>query len=252
MADREEILNTVVDHIHHYESRRGTLMDKEEKGGTESQYHMTLSTAKTLDPKYENYKVSDFNKEMSLNPETEKNLVLDKIKEEMAGSGIDFEALELGEAVSYLSMMYNATGYTGNPNTTKAFKRLANSRKNNGPMTEKLRETARATLDVIYSKNVILGGLVNRRLSEQKVFDGNLSVDETYKTPSYNSQELIAQKLEFKNNSDDAKVFLSNYDLWSKNKPGVNLGTFTTMPGEVRPVQQVGPTPKPEIPQGVN
>ena len=35
-------------------------------------------------------------------------------------------------------------------------------------------------------------------------------------------------------------------------KSGLELNTFTSPSGEIRPVQQVEPTPKPEIPQGVN
>jgi hypothetical protein len=255
MADRQDIIDTTLDHIHYYESRRGQFMAEEKIGRTESEYHMKLSTAKMIDSKYKNYTTSRFNQEMSSNPEAEKNLVVKMLEEQMEGSGISFENLELGEAVSYLSMMYNSKGYTGNPTTTKAFRRLANSRSKNGLMTNELKNAAKSTLDVIYSGSAIMPGLVNRRLSEQKAFDGNLSVDETYQTPSYTSQELIAKKTEFKNNSDEAKFFLKNYDLFSNKKIGQVItesgqtADVDEITGEVTPL--IKPTTKPEVPQGV-
>jgi len=174
----ENVLNTALDHIHAYESQRGTLNKTDESGGTRSEYHMKAEVAAEYDDRFKGMTQDQYN--AIITPPEEKALVskhLEVLRQEATDAGVNFNSLNVGEQVSLLSTLFNRRTQ---PNTVQSFSQLTFARDNNRPDQEDFRIAARNSLDVTKDAGERSLGVMHRTVSHQKTFDGNRNVDETF------------------------------------------------------------------------
>lgn len=178
MAISDEVLNTAIEHIHVYESQAGEIKDKDPIGGTESEFHMKVGIAKVYDKSLSKMTQEQFDETVS--SERKRELARQHILAETARlqtAGVDFDALQTGESVALLSTTYNL----GNqPNTLQCYKNLSYARKNMPNRTEEFRVQAMNSLDVTRYEGEVSMGVMERSMSHQRTFAGNLNVRETY------------------------------------------------------------------------
>lgn len=174
----ENVLNTALDHIHAYESQRGTLNKTDESGGTRSEYHMKVEVAAEYDDRFNGMTQDQYN--AIITPPEEKALVskhLEVLRQEATDAGVNFNSLNAGEQVSLLSTLFNRRTQ---PNTLQSFSQLTFARDNNRPDQEDFRIAARNSLDVTKDAGERSLGVMHRTVSHQQTFDGNVNVDETF------------------------------------------------------------------------
>ena len=258
MADREEILRVGLDHLHFYESARGTNMqvDRDRDGVEKSRghYHVQLETAKELDPdKYGEMSQTDYNAIIGQgeNAEAEgRRLAALKLEDIMEKSRIDFSGLTVGESVAFLSMNYNS-GLAINKTTQKAFRFLADARNRNSPGLNQYIESAIGLIDLTRAFGERSDGIMNRTNSHKRTARGNLDVDSTmqYTTNAQNRQQVYQ---EITDASAEGKVFTAREEAMRTAKKIAKSGQtvdVNEITGEVTP--GIVPTTKPEVPQGV-
>ena len=178
MAISDEVLNTALDHIHAYESQRGTLKKTDDSGGTRSEYHMRVEVAAEYDDRFNGMTQDQYN--AVITPPEEKALVskhLEVLRQEATDAGVNFDSLNAGEQVSLLSTLFNRRKQ---PNTLQSFSQLTFARDNNRPDQEDFRIAARNSLDVTKDAGERNLGVMHRTVSHRQTFDGNVNVDETY------------------------------------------------------------------------
>jgi len=255
MANKDEILEVGLDHIHYYESRRGQNkgIDKDRNGSevTRGEYHIQLDRAKLLDPDtYRNMQQSDYTAmiDSAEGPKEEKRLAKLYLENMMEESGVDFSGLTVGESVAFLSMNYNS-GLDANPTTQKAFRLLANARNKNDSELGLYMEAAKGLIDLTRAFGEQSNGVMNRTKSHKETFDGNLNVESTMidsgqgSTTAENRQETYQKIVD---ESNRAKLFVTQEMFLLQNEPvmagfrnkssEIGLGTFTSPEGTTRDV----------------
>jgi len=249
MADRQEILSVGLDHIHFYESARGTNMQVDRDGDSveisRGHYHVQLDTAKLLDPNtYQNMSQPDYNAIIGQGENAEAegrrlaSLYLENIMDE---SGIDFSGLTVGESVAFLSMNYNSG--------------LETNRNRNSPDLNQYIEAAIGLIDLTRAFGERSDGIMNRTNSHKRTARGNLDVDSTmqYTTNAQNRQQVYQEITDasakgklFTTQETAIRTSKTNAQNITKSGQTVDVNEIT---GEVTP--GIVPTIKPEIPQGV-
>jgi len=188
MAISDEVLNTTIEHIYVYESQAGTLEGKDPTGDTKGDFHMKVNIASLYDKSFKGMTQEQYNNAVTY--ERERELVREHVLTEAArleAAGVDFNALEMGESVAYLSTTYN---YGNQPNTLQCYKNLSYARKNMPNRVEEFRVQAKNSLDVTRDEGEVSMGVMQRSMSHQRTFDGNLNVNETYQAKKdYTAQE---------------------------------------------------------------
>lgn len=213
MAISDEVLNTAIEHIYVYESQSGELKGKDPIGGTESEFHMKVGIAKIYDESLRPMTQEQFDKTVS--SERKRELAKQHVLAEaarMKSNGVDFNVLKTGESVALLSTLYN---YGNQPNTTRCFSYLSEARKKRPNMTKEFEVQAMNSLDVTRADGEINMGIMQRSLSHQETFKGNLNVRETYKAKKdYTAQEQADLYADITSRSKECKSFA---DIVKKN-----------------------------------
>ena len=206
MAISDEVFNTVMEHIHVYESQAGEIKDKDPIGGTESEFHMKVGIAKVYDKSLSKMTQEQFDETVS--SERKRELAEQHVLAEaarMESNGIDFNVLKTGESVALLSTIYN---YGNQPNTTKCFSYLSEARKKRPNMTKEFEVQAMNSLDIARADGKISMGAMQRSISHQATFTGKLNVEETYKaTPNYSAKDKADLYADITSRSKECKSF---------------------------------------------
>lgn len=260
MAISDEVLNTAIEHIYVYESQAGAMKGVDPTGGTQGKFHMKVNIAKKYDKSFADMTQEQFNNAVS--PERERELVRQHVLTEAARlktAGVDFDVLQTGESVALLSTTYNL----GNqPNTLQCYKNLSYARKNMPNRVEEFRVQAMNSLDVTRDKGEISMGVMQRTISHQRTFRGELNVKETYGAKKdYTAQEqadLYAditsrskQCVAFNKQVKDSQILQNNEEIiyiTEPPKPTEPPTTgFTEQPKEVVDIDMF---PAPEVIRG--
>lgn len=267
MANRQDIIDNTITHLHGYESDFGEKAGDyvNSKGEIEStgNFHVTYETAVRLNPNaYKNMDKKDFLEEQRTDIKKEKKLVTLMIEDVMDKSKLDYSNLTLGQSIAFVSMNYNS-GLAINKTTRDAFAFLSDAQSRNAADVEEYKAAARGLIDITKASGVLSPGILNRTNSTRNTFDGNVVFDAARKSEEYkfanqsNKQEARAIIV---NDSSDARVWLDSEMNYSKVNRKKQVAQEITKSGQIVDVNEITgevtpgivPTIKPEIPQGVN